>query len=64
MMHLDSYNNEPTTVNLMHEYMKENGNELDINDERYHHEIYLNGSRECDVSKLKTIIRHSIKKVK
>ena len=64
MMHLDSYNDEPTTVNLMHEYMKENGYELDINDERYHHEIYLNGSRKCDVSKLKTIIRHSIKKVK
>ena len=33
-MHLGSYDDEPTTVNLMHEYMKKNGYELDITDER------------------------------
>ena len=63
-MHLGSYDDEPATVNLMHKYMEENGYELDITDERYHHEIYLSDPRKCDVSKLKTVIRHPIKKIK
>lgn len=61
-MHIGSYDDEPITVNLMHEYMKEMGYELDINDKRLHHEIYLSDPRRCDVSKLKTVIRHPIKK--
>ncbi len=63
-MHIGSYDNEPTTVSLMHEYAKENGYELDITDTRLHHEIYLSDPRKCDVSKLKTVIRHPIKKIK
>lgn len=63
-MHYGSYDDEPATVELMHEYMKENGYELDITDTRYHHEIYLSDPRKCDVSKLKTVVRHPIKKVK
>ena len=62
-MHIGSYDDEPTTVNLMHNYLEENGYELDITDERYHHEIYLSDPRKCDVTKLKTVIRHPIKKV-
>ncbi len=63
-MHLGSFDDEPATVNLMHEYMKENDYKLDITDERYHHEIYLSDPRKCDISKLKTVIRHPIKKIK
>lgn len=63
-MHIGSYDNEPITIDLMHEYMKENGYELDITNSRYHHEIYLSDPRRCDVSKLKTVIRHPIKKIK
>ena len=63
-MHNGSYDDEPTTVDLMHEYAKENGYELDITDTRYHHEIYLSDPRKCEVSKLKTVIRHPIKKIK
>lgn len=63
-MHIGSYDNEPATIDLMHEYIKENGYELDITDTRYHHEIYLGDPRRCDVSKLKTVIRHPIKKIK
>ena len=61
-MHIGSYDDEQKTVDLMHNYMVENGYELDINDKRYHHEIYLSDPRRCDVSKLKTVIRHPIKK--
>ena len=63
-MHIWSYNDEPATVELMHKFMEENGYELDISDKRYHHEIYLSDPRKCDVSKLKTVIRHPIKKIK
>lgn len=43
-------------------YMKANGYELDITDTRYHHEIYLSDPRKCDVSRLKTVVRHPIRK--
>ena len=62
-MHIGSYDDEPATVDLMHEYMSANGYELDITTERLHHEIYLSDPRKCDVSKLKTVIRHPIKKI-
>lgn len=61
-MHIGSYDDEPTTINLMHEYMKKNGYELDITDTRLHHEIYLSDPRRCEISKLKTVIRHPIRK--
>lgn len=63
-MHLGSYNDEPITVDLMHKFAEENGYVLDITDKRLHHEIYLSDPRKCDVSKLKTVIRHPIKKNK
>ena len=61
-MHIGSYDDEPTTINIMHEYMKENGYELDITTTRFHHEIYLSDPRRCEISRLKTVIRHPIKK--
>ena len=51
-------------LNYIAAKLKENGYELDINDTRLHHEIYLSDSRKCDVIKLKTVIRHQIKKIK
>lgn len=63
-MHIGSYDDEPETVDLMHKYMNDNGYTLDISDKRRHHEIYLSDPRRCDVSKLKTVIRHPIKKIK
>ena len=63
-MHIGSYDDEPFTINLMHEYMKNNGYKLDITDKRYHHEIYLSDPRRCDINRLKTVIRHPIRKEK
>ena len=62
-MHIGSYDNEPETATLMHKHMEENGYELDITNSRLHHEIYLSDPRRCDESKLKTVIRHPIKKI-
>ena len=62
-MHVGSYDDEPKTVALMHEYMAVNGYVLDISESRYHHEIYLSDPRKCAGEKLKTVVRHPIKKV-
>lgn len=62
-MHVGSYDDEPKTVALMHGYIEANGYDLDINENRYHHEIYLSDPRKCAVEKLKTVLRHPIKKL-
>ncbi len=61
-MHIGSYDKEPSTIQCMHEYMAENGYILDIQNPRYHHEIYLSDPRRCASERLKTVIRHPIKK--
>lgn len=61
-MHIGAYDNEPVTIEMMDKYAVENGYEIDITDSRYHHEIYLSDPRRCDVNKLKTVVRHPIKK--
>lgn len=61
-MHIGPYDNEPETVELMHRYMQEQGYELDINDSRRHHEIYLSDARKVAPEKLKTVIRHPIRR--
>lgn len=63
-MHIGSYDDEPATVEIMHRYMEENGYVLDIADTRLHHEIYLSDPRKCETSRLKTVIRHPIRKAR
>ena len=61
-MHIGPYDSEPETVTKMHEYMSSEGYELDINEMRFHHEIYISDVRKTVPEKLKTVIRHPIKK--
>ena len=61
-MHIGSYDDEPKTVALMHEYMEQQGYALDITDQRLHHEIYLSDARKVAPEKLKTVIRHPVRK--
>ncbi|MBP3208300.1 MAG: GyrI-like domain-containing protein [Oscillospiraceae bacterium] len=61
-MHIGSYDDEPVTVEMMHLFMEEQGYVLDINDKRFHHEIYLSAARKVLPEKLKTVIRHPIKR--
>jgi hypothetical protein len=61
-MHTGPYDDEPATVERMHEYMMNEGYVLDISDERFHHEIYLSDVRKTDPEKLKTVIRHPVRK--
>lgn len=62
-MHIGSYDNEPETVQLMNEFAAKNGYALDITDKRFHHEIYLSDARRVVSEKLKTVIRHPIKRM-
>ncbi|MBR0419648.1 MAG: GyrI-like domain-containing protein [Erysipelotrichaceae bacterium] len=61
-MHTGSYDDEPATVELMDEYIEENGYENDFSDDRRHHEIYLSDARKVTPDKLKTLIRHPIRR--
>ena len=61
-LHVGSYNDEPITVERMHAYIENKGYQLDITDERMHHEIYISDFRKTEPAKLKTILRHPIKK--
>ena len=61
-MHVGSYDDEPRTVALMHEFMEQQGYVLDITDQRMHHEIYLSDARKTAPEKLKTVIRHPVRK--
>ncbi len=62
-MHIGSYDDEPATVALMHEFMEQQGYALDISNQRLHHEIYLSDARKISPENLKTVIRHPIRKV-
>ena len=61
-MHMGSYDDEPATIDMMHKYMAEQGYSLDITDERMHHEIYLSDARKVAPEKLRTVIRHPVRK--
>ena len=63
IMHQGSFNSEPATVALLEDYLKEQGYENDINEQRLHHEIYMSDARKVAPEKWKTVIRHPIKKV-
>ena len=62
-MHSGSYDDEPATVAAMDKFIGDNGYENDISDTRRHHEIYLSDARKVAPEKLKTVIRHPIKKI-
>lgn len=61
-MHIGSYDEEPATVQAMEDYAHAKGYEIDISETRFHHEIYLSDARRCSPEKLKTVIRHPVRK--
>lgn len=61
-MHIGSYDDEPETIQRMNDFLAEQGYETDITDKRLHHEIYLSDARRVAPDRLKTVIRHPIKK--
>lgn len=62
IMHIGPYDDEPQSVALMHAWAEQNGYEIDLSEERLHHEIYLSDARKTPPAKLRTVIRHPIRK--
>ena len=62
IMHHGPYDDEPATVALMDEFLAENGYVNDFNETRLHHEIYMSDARKVAPEKLKTVIRHPIRR--
>ena len=62
-MHIGPYDDEPATVAAMEAFAKARGYEEDFGDGRFHHEIYLSDVRRCRPEKLKTVIRHPIRRI-
>lgn len=56
-MHIGSYDDEPETIKLLHNFAHSSGCNIDINSSRFHHEIYLSDPRRTAAEKLKTVIR-------
>ena len=59
IMHIGPYADEPETIAKMNAFAKENGYRL----HGKHHEIYLGDPRRCKPERLKTILRHPVKKI-
>lgn len=64
IMHIGAYDDEPKSIKIMDDFIEANGYENDLNSNRLHHEIYLSDARRTATEKLKTVIRHPIKRAK
>lgn len=62
-MHIGPYDKEPETVAAMDAFLAANGYTNDLTETRRHHEIYLSDVRKTAPDKLKTVIRHPIRKL-
>ena len=61
-LHFGPYEDEPATLTGMLDYLHEQGCESDFA-ARHHHEIYLSDPRKTAPDKLRTIVRHPVRKV-
>jgi hypothetical protein len=58
-MHIGPYSNEPATVDRMKIFALDHGYEM----AGLHHEIYIGNPLRADPAKLKTVLRHPVRKV-
>ena len=56
IMHIGPYSTEPETINLMNEFMIQNG----LSENGLHHEIYISDPRKTEPEKMKTILRQPV----
>jgi hypothetical protein len=62
-MHIGPYATEPETVVKMQAFMEANGYQDLVGQGGKHHEIYLGDPRRADPAKLKTVLRHPVKRI-
>ena len=56
-MHRGNFDDEPATLELIHNYIDNNDLLTDISETRRHHEIYLSDPRKCKTENIKTVLR-------
>lgn len=61
IMHIGPFSTEPTSVEQIDQFIRENNLIDDCGGERRHHEIYLNDPRKCAPERMKTVLRHPVK---
>ena len=67
-MHIGPFDEEDKTIEKIYKYIKENNLIHDIcgiNEDgkiRRHHEIYLSDPRKCSIERMKTVIRHPVRR--
>ena len=62
-MHVGPYDDEPSTIATLDDFIAAHGYALDSGDARHHHEIYLGDPRRCAPDRLRTVIRHPVRAV-
>ena len=62
ILHIGPYDDEPGSVAMMDAFIAEQGYGNDFSDTRLHHEIYLSDVRRTAPEKLRTVLRHPIRK--
>lgn len=63
IMHIGPYDDEPRSMATMEKWMRQNGYEEDVSETRRHHEIYLSDVRKTAPDKLRTVIRHPVRRI-
>jgi hypothetical protein len=64
VMHIGPYSEEPATVQRMRDFAASNGYVDLVGKGGKHHEIYMGDPRRANPAKLRTVLRHPIRKVK
>lgn len=62
VLHVGPYDAEPATIDKLSSFIAEQGFVPDFSPERRHHEIYLGDPRRTAPERLKTVIRHPVRK--
>ena len=63
VMHIGPYATEPATIEKMRAFALENGHRDNVGPNGLHHEIYIGDPRKAAPEKLKTVLRHPLKKI-
>ncbi|HAV76709.1 MAG TPA: hypothetical protein DCX53_05065 [Anaerolineae bacterium] len=63
VMHIGPYATEPATIERMRVFALENGYRDNVGPNGLHHEIYIGDPRKTAPEKLKTVLRHPLRKV-
>lgn len=63
ILHIGPYDAETESIDKLSDFIVKEGYTLDFSDTRRHHEIYLSDPRRTSPEKLKTVIRHPVRKI-